>query len=197
VQQVNEFSSGDPIHWKKTIAFIRSANLANTASYLQVHDYLDVDNYIDYLLVNAFAATWDWPHNNWVAARERSPQGRWRFYMWDAEGGFGTTGRDIAYNTFTNDLIINDALTTPNRYIHALYTLLRVSPEFRLRFADRAQKHFFNGGCMVKTNMQAIYLRLRNSINPIMLKPSARRSMRVSTTPGSSTTHVGPTSLRS
>lgn len=168
VQQVNEFSSGDPLHWKKTMAVVRTNNLATTAGYLQVHDYLDVDNYIDYIIVNAFAAMWDWPHNNWVAARERSPQGRWRFYMWDAEGGFGTTGRDTAYNTFTSDLIINDAMTTSSRYIHALYTLLRVSPEFRLRFADRVQKHFFNGGCMVKTNMQAIFIELRNAINPIM-----------------------------
>ena len=168
VQQVNEFSSGDPLHWKKTVAFLRSTNLANTAGYQQVHDYLDVDNYIDYLLVNAFAAMWDWPHNNWVAARERSPQGRWRFYMWDAEGAFGASSRTPDYNTFTTDLIITDAMTTSSRYIHAFYTLLRVSPEFRLRFADRAQKHFFNGGCLVKTNMQAIYLELRNTINPIM-----------------------------
>lgn len=168
VQQVNEFSSGDPLHWKKTIAFIRAANLADTGSYLQVHDYLDVDNYIDYILVNAFAATWDWPHNNWVAARERSVQGRWRFYMWDAEGAFGVSGRTTSFNTFTNDLIIADAKTTTSRYIHALYTLLRVSPEFRLRFADRAQKHFFDGGCLVKTNVQAIYAQLRNTINPIM-----------------------------
>jgi autotransporter-associated beta strand protein len=168
VQQVNEFSSGDPLHWNKMIAYIRSANLANTTAYQGVGDYLDVDNYIDYIIVNAFAAMWDWPHNNWVAARERSEQGRWRFYMWDAEGGLGMAGRNTDYNTFTSDLIIGDAQTTTSRYIHALYTLLRVSPEFRLRFADRVQKHFYNGGCMVKTNMQTIYIQLRNAINPIM-----------------------------
>ena len=168
VQQVNEFSSGDPINWNKMIAYLRSANLANPAAYQQVHDYLDVDNFIDYLLVNAFAGMWDWPNNNWVAARERSASGRWRFYVWDAEGGFGASSRTTAYNTFTSDLIIADAQTTTSRYIPALYTLLQVSPEFRLRFADRAQKHFFNGGSMVKTNMQSVYLNLRNTINPIM-----------------------------
>jgi autotransporter-associated beta strand protein len=170
VQQVNEFSAGDPLHWNKMIAYVRSANLTNTTAYQGVHDYLEVDNYIDYLIVNAFSAMWDWPHNNWVAARERSPEGRWRFYMWDAEGGLGMAGRNTDYNTFTSDLIIGDAQTTTSRYIHALYTLLRVSPEFRLRFADRVQKHFFNDGAMVKTNMQAIYLELRNAINPIMLE---------------------------
>lgn len=168
VQQVNEFSSGDPLHWNKMLAYLRSTNLANLAAYQQVSDYLDVDNFIDYLLVNAFAAMWDWPNNNWVAARERSAQGRWRFYMWDAEGCFDQSGRDTGYNTFTSDLIINNAQTTTSSYIPALYTLLRVSPEFRLRFADRAQKHFFNGGCLVKTNMQAVFVNLRDTINPIM-----------------------------
>ena len=38
-------------------------------------DYLDVDNFIDYILVNAYAAVADWPDNNWVAARERSDEG--------------------------------------------------------------------------------------------------------------------------
>ncbi len=170
VQQVNEFSSGDPIHWNKMIASIRSANLASVAAYQEVHDYLDVDNFIDYLLLNAYAGMWDWPNNNWVAARERSAAGRWRFYVWDAEGAFGAQGRNTGYNTFTSDLIIGDAQTTSSRYIPALYTLLRVSPEFRLRFADRAQKHFFNDGGLVKTNQQAIHIALRNSINPIMVE---------------------------
>ena len=169
VQLINEFSSGDPIHWNQMIAYIRSANLTNTTTYAQVHNYLDVDNYIDYLIVNCFSGMWDWPHNNWAAARERSLTGRWRFYVWDAEGGFGLTGTPVTYNSFTNDLVITYAQTTTSQYVQALYTLLRVSPEFRLRFADRAQKHFFNGGGLVKTNIQSVYVKLRDAINPIML----------------------------
>ncbi len=167
VQQLTAFSSGDPSHWNQTMAYIRSADLTNTANYLQVRDYLDVDNYIDYIILNAFAATADWPNNNWVAARERSPQGRWRFYVWDAEGGFGYYGHGVTYNTFTNDLVISNP-RTGWYYPSSLYTLLRGSPEFRLRFADRVQKHFFNDGCMVKTNLQTLFFSLRDAINPIM-----------------------------
>lgn len=169
VQQVNEFSDGDPIHWNKTIGYLRSANLASTAAWLKVHDYLDVDNFIDYLLVNSFAAMWDWPNNNWVASRERSAAGRWRFYMWDAEGAFGIgAGRNTSYDSFGTDLIIPDALTTTNRYIPAIYTLLRASPEFRLRFADRAQKHFFNQGALMQSRITPVFTELRDLINPIM-----------------------------
>lgn len=168
VRQVGEFASGDAIHWNRMIAFVRTNDNTSAQAYARVADYLDADNYIDYIAVNAFAAMWDWPNNNWVAARERSAAGRWRFYMWDAEGCFGMNSRTTAYNTFTNDLIITDAKTTTSRYIPALYTLLRVSPEFRLRFADRIQKHFFNDGCMTKPAMQATFTHLRDTINPIM-----------------------------
>ncbi len=170
VQQVNEFSDGDPVHWNAMWAYLRSADLSSVAGYEGVKEYLDVDNYIDYILVNAYAAMWDWPNNNWVAGRERSSLGRWRFYMWDAEGAFGQSGRNTTYNTFTSDLTLStsEANTTSNKYIPALYTLLKNSPEFRLRFADRAQKQLFNDGALVKSNMTSIFNELKNEINPIM-----------------------------
>ena len=52
----------------------------------------DVTNMVDYYLLNIYMATWDWPHNNWVAARERSDRGRYRLYIWDAEGAMYTRG---------------------------------------------------------------------------------------------------------
>ena len=170
VQQVNEFSDGDPVHWNTMWAYLRSADLTSVSGYEGVKEYLDVDNFIDYILVNAYAAMWDWPNNNWVAGRERSSLGRWRFYMWDAEGAFGQAGYPLSYNTFTSDLTLSnsEANSTTFKYIPALYTLLKRSPEFRLRFADRAQKQLFNGGALVKSNMTSVFNELKDEINPIM-----------------------------
>lgn len=168
-QQVNDFPSGDPLHFNEMMAYLRTADLSSNSGYEGVHDYLDIDNYIDYILVNAYSAMGDWPNNNWVASRERSPNGRWRFYMWDAEGGFGN--RSISsYNTFTSDLTLSnsDAQNTAVEVIPAIYTLLKDSPHFQLRFADRAQKHFFNDGALMNANMTTIFTQLKNEINPIM-----------------------------
>jgi autotransporter-associated beta strand protein len=168
VQQRNEFASGDPIHWNAMFKYLRTNTLSTVSAYIGVHDFLDVDNYIDYIMVNAFAGTWDWPNNNWIASRERSEAGRWRFFVWDAEGAFGMASRTTTYNTFTTDLTITDAKTTPDRYIPAIYTLLKVSPEFRLRFADRAQKHLFKTGALTQQSMSQNFYMLRDQINPIM-----------------------------
>lgn len=171
IQQVNEFSDGNSVHWDSMFRYLRTTDLTTLAGYAGVHDYLDVDNFIDYVLPHAYAAMCDWPHNNWIASRERTPEGRWRFFMWDAEGAFGNVCmRTPVYNTFTEDLLLSDAEAdvTEELYIPALYTLLKRSPEFRLRFADRAQKHLFNGGALVPARMTAIFEELRDDINPIM-----------------------------
>ncbi|MDB4732192.1 chitobiase/beta-hexosaminidase C-terminal domain-containing protein [bacterium] len=175
VQQVNAFSSGDPINWNKMIAYLRTADLTTTSGYAGVHDYLDVDNYIDYILVNAYAAMGDWPHNNWIAARERTSLGRWRFYVWDAEGSFGFSGRSTTTNSFTEQLTLpngrfptGDAYTTTSQYIQAIYTLLKESPEFRLRMADRGQKHLYNGGALVTAQVSDVYNELRTEVSPII-----------------------------
>ncbi len=165
VQQRNEFASGDPIHWNAMFKYLRTNTLSTVTAYLGVHDFLDVDNYIDYIMVNAFAGTWDWPNNNWIASRERTDAGRWRFYVWDAEGAFTRT---TDYNTFTTDLTITDAKTTTDKYIPAIYTLLKVSPEFRLRFADRVQKQLFKTGALTQQSMSQNFYMLRDQINPIM-----------------------------
>ena len=184
VRQVNQIASGDTIHWNGMFSFLRTNNLADTATYQRVHGWLDVDNLIDYLLVNVLGGTWDWPNNNWVASRERTERGRWRFHVWDAEGAFGIYGRLPVHDLFIGDTngdgvaesgewnlkldIGTDAQTTTWQYLPALYTLLKVAPEFRLRWADRAEKHFFHQGALSRARIEPLFVSLRNQINPIM-----------------------------
>ncbi len=49
---------------------------------------LDIPAFVDYLILQLWIANWDWPNNNWVAACERSDEGKFRFYLWDVEGTF-------------------------------------------------------------------------------------------------------------
>lgn len=140
VRQVGEFANGDSQKWNEMVALLQK-DLTVLANYQAVHQLLDVDNLIDYLLVNTYGATRDWPQNNWVGARERSDSGLWRFYVWDAEMAFGQ-GRGPDYDTIQVDLI------NKGNDIPRLFQYLHTSPEFRLRWADRVQKHFFHGATL-------------------------------------------------
>ena len=76
-------------------------NMRDSRNYEAAQELLDIDNFIDYLLVNVYGGTGDWPHNNWRAARERKPGAKFRFYVWDAEWSLGNQGRSVSGNTLT------------------------------------------------------------------------------------------------
>ena len=97
--------------------------------------YLDVDNFVDYMILHLYAGAEDWPSHNWFAVRNRvNPGSGFQFFVWDQEIVMDGRFRDRTENA-------NNA-NTPGE----LFQVLRSSSEFRLRFADRVQKHFFNDG---------------------------------------------------
>jgi len=153
---------GDTVDWTSLRNYINTQDATQPAVFNEVLRRMDVANFIDYLLVNTYGATWDWPHNNWRAARERVPTGKWRFYVWDAEGAFGEfDGRGASSDSFTG---VSSPLLNGAEPIPQYYTRLRNSPEFRLLWADRVQKHFFNGGALTDTNVTQRFLQMRGEL---------------------------------
>jgi hypothetical protein len=125
-------------------------NITGAAAWQSVTNQIDVDNAADYYLLNIYCAMWDWPGNNFVIARERStgPDSKFRFVVWDAEGGFNVNSyydKTVAYNTISNDLVVGAANWN---YIPYLFERLSTSPEFKLCFADHVNLRMFNGGVL-------------------------------------------------
>lgn len=138
---------GDLVAFNQLLNVTLAVDLTNPANWATVMQKVDIDNVCDWYLMKFYAAMWDWPGNNWVMVRERStgPNSVWRFIDWDSEGGFnaiGYTGQNVNFDMIGNLFATND---TPVRRI---FNRLRTSAEFRLRFADRVQKHMFNGGAL-------------------------------------------------
>ena len=123
---------------------IKRLNARTTNSnWLKVLEMADVTNMIDYYLLNIYMATWDWPHNNWVAARERSDKGRYRLYIWDAEGAMNNKG-----NRPVSQEMIQPFIATGSGELRDLWRGLSRWDEFKILFADRINLHLFNGGVL-------------------------------------------------
>ena len=60
----NDVQDGDIVKWMELVELVDTSDLSSYDDYYQVAHRLDLDNYIDYLLVNIYAATHDWPYNN-------------------------------------------------------------------------------------------------------------------------------------
>jgi hypothetical protein len=166
--------AGDLTAWNTALA-LANAGLTNNAQYEQLQQYVDVDNLIDYMIVNHWAGNDDWPQHNWYVIRKRTAGAGFKFIVWDAEH----TLKSVTENVTTATAAGSPAL---------IYNALRNNAEFRLRFADHLQKQFSIGGVLYtdpanpipdpahpeRNVPAAIYLKRIAEINTAIVDESAR-----------------------
>jgi len=158
--------SGDDIAWNAMIDYIHSHDLADDSKYQELGQaHLDIPCFVDYLVLQLYSGNWDWPSNNWVASRERSEQGLYRFYAWDTEAAFGDITK-VAFNVYpgwAEDLGLNGN-DTP---IAWLYRALAVNSNFRQLMCDRLYKHFYNDGALTETKIADHFWELHTIISQV------------------------------
>jgi len=99
----------------------------------EYEDLLDVENMIDYMILNFYVGNGDWPGRNWWVGRNRDDGDGFQFYPWDTETALSGLNTDCTG--------VNSAVARP-------YAALRANARFRMRFADHVHRHFFNGGAL-------------------------------------------------
>lgn len=143
----------------------------NLSTFQMVEQILDVDQFIDYMIVHYYAGGGaDWSHNNWYATFDSvDPNGRWRFHAWDQEHAFPTTDNGDAWDQNSN-LTTKDDFQTPT----AIHRDLILHQEYRVRFADRVQELMYNDGVLTSAAAQAAYEYRTNEIDQAIIGESAR-----------------------
>ncbi|HVR73705.1 MAG TPA: chitobiase/beta-hexosaminidase C-terminal domain-containing protein, partial [Planctomycetota bacterium] len=128
---------------------------------------LDVPNYADYLVVNLWGGNWDWPWKNWWAGRDRSDRSTgFKFYCWDYEN---TIGNNRDRSPLTKNALLNDFSSAGQPHQN-----LRTNPEYRLLFADRVHRLFFNDGVLAPRPLAARYEALAAGVERAIVCESAR-----------------------
>lgn len=144
-------------------------NPGDGALYQAVAGMLDVEQFIDYMIVHYYAGNAaDWSHNNWYATRDRNG-GLWRFHAWDQEHAFPTTDNGDGFTQFT-DLTSKDDAQAPT----AIHQNLVGNAEYKLKFADRVQKLMHNGGLLTPAAAETVYQARIDEITQAILGESAR-----------------------
>ncbi|MFO7869408.1 MAG: CotH kinase family protein [Bacteroidales bacterium] len=70
-------------------AFLETSDLSIPENYATIQEYLDVEDFIEYVLVELYVVNEDWPGNNRIFWRENKPEGKWRHMLYDLDFGFG------------------------------------------------------------------------------------------------------------
>lgn len=135
-------------------------NTVVSRNWAAVQQVLDIDNYIDWTIVQAYGGNADIKFDgNWRMAGGGSGNGIWKIYSWDAERVFeGVTDRPPS------------AILDP---LSILDDLVQI-PEFITRFGDRLQLHFFNGGALTPTAVAARFSARVDELSSAMIAESAR-----------------------
>jgi hypothetical protein len=176
--------------------------ISTASAYHNVQSYLDLDAYIDHLIVRMWGADFDWMkpvsypdpngreydigyfgNKNWYAARHsRNGSGPFVFFCWDAEMSMGSHAMKALSSTppslgtppSQRQYLSNHTKVSGNGTPVAPYAALRKIPAFRQKFADRLQKHFFHAGALSVAASQARLTALESQLQAPMVAESAR-----------------------
>ena len=143
-------TNGDLVAYN-TMMNLGYGSITTAATYAEIQEYLDLDTFIDYMILNAFIGNRDWDFHNWRAARKREAGAPYLFFPWDSEfaashvvGGNFPTPPDFGPTALSTNVITKNR----NRSATGLQNRLALNPEYRQRYADRVRMHFFDGGAL-------------------------------------------------
>ena len=127
---------------------------------------LDVDNFIDYMLINQYAGNTDWDHHNWYAIRRHNndsvkSQG-FQFLCWDSE--------IILEDLYVNVLDKNNGKGFPTGIFHSLLK----NEQFARRYQRRAKELLADDGLLGPQSVVEVWDSLYNNISYALYAEAAR-----------------------
>ena len=170
----HEVVDGESTAWDNLVA-MANAGLANNEYYQRIlgnnpdgtpnpgyPNMIDIENFIDYMIINFYGSNTDWDGHNWAALRNRVEPGKgFKFICWDEE--------HILENVYTNVLGENND-ECPSR----LFQKLRENEVFLRLFANRVQKHCFNNGLLTPQRAADRWMTRINQVQKAVFGESAR-----------------------
>lgn len=172
--EVEEGYAGDEMHYNRTIKYLELNDIKLDESYSFIKTQIDIENFIEYNVLQIYCDNRDWPGNNVRVWRKRSEEyrpdaiyghdGRWRWMVFDLDYGFGLhRGKDAAINNSLERATEENGLAWPNPpwSTFLLRTLLwneAFKAQFINTFADRLNTVFSPEAVLKKIEaMEKIY----------------------------------------
>lgn len=156
-----EASEGDLEAWNLMKEVV--AHASDEQSYAQLDTLLDIDSFIDYMLINQYGGNTDWDHHNWYAIRRRGLDSQgFRFLCWDSE--------IILENENENVLNKNNGNSFPTGIFHNLMQ----NEDFARRYLRRAKEVFADDGVLGSASVVEVWDSLYNTIATALYVEAAR-----------------------
>ena len=158
----HEASEGTLDVWEEMVEKVSAVN-QDPASLDQLESLLDIDAFIDYMLINQYAGNTDWDHHNWYAINRRGTDSPgFRFLCWDSE--------IIFENVYENVLGKNNGNAFPTGIFHNLLK----NDDFARRYVHRAKELLTDDGFLGQQSVVEVWDSLYNTISKAIYAEAAR-----------------------
>lgn len=84
-----EVLAGDADHFTSMMTFIENSDLSQPENMEYLETQMDVENYLDYYMLQIYCANADWPDKNSKIWRPKRAGGKWRWMVFDVDYGYG------------------------------------------------------------------------------------------------------------
>jgi hypothetical protein len=178
--------------WEKT-----QSGFASNASYFDLEGknadgtanpvlkkLVDIDNLIDYMHIIFYTGNFDAPvskfrgdndPNNFYAIYNRNRNDGFKFFAHDAEHSLFASANSPGIGLNENRVDLSATVSNFDKFHpYWLHKQLTENPEYRMRFADRTYKHFFNGGAFTLNNLNALLARRVDELQLAVIAEAAR-----------------------
>ena len=158
IKTSNTVLDGTRQGWDELRDFISTRDFSTDDNYRELARRVDIENFTSYAILNLWAQNYDWPHNNWYAAR-RVPDGKWIFLCWDAEWGLGggPYGHDVDAYAF-----MDSGGAYGHSMARALFFALISNPGYCEYYQQEVRRHL--GGVLRMDNALRVVHRHRDEI---------------------------------
>ncbi len=129
-----EVESGDGSGFEQMMDWLEDADLSDSTNYAYISNLVDVDNFIDYQILETFIANTDWPANN--ARCWQIDDCKWRFAFFDGDA----TMLEKDYDVFANATYVADNQWHTGVKSTLLFRRLLENNDFKLRFSNRVNE---------------------------------------------------------
>jgi len=169
----NGVISGDSSRWHYLRSVLLQADLRDSATYAEFRQYVDVPQFIDYLLLTWSTGMVDWPNNNYYISHRMGPNPEpMRFFAWDGE------------QCWDEEMGAHEGAWVAKAFrrhksggppIAAIFNAVKHNADFMMEFADRAYSHCFGPqGALTDSAQQARWRSLALFIADAVVAESAR-----------------------
>lgn len=147
-----------------------SAKAGDEAIYEEIKNLVDIDEYINYMAMEFYLGSTDWPQNN-IKGFTRTENGKFRFVSFDLDFAFNATtstfNQFVGKQTYTFDWLYDEQrqITAEIKFVTIFLNMLKNS-DFRRQFIDTYC--VMGGSVFDPERTTAIVDSLLETVNPMM-----------------------------